>query len=80
MSAIEDIFDDAELNRLKDIEKKYNELVKQVRENFHGPFICGNAGSVDDMGLHQKYFICPTYGLDGFAVYKKERDYDAPGY
>lgn len=77
MSATED---EAELNRLKEIEKKYNELVKQVRENLYGPFICGNAGPTDDMGLHQKYFICPTYGLDGFAVYQKERDYDAPGY
>ena len=43
-------------------------------------FICGEAGEKDSMGLPERVFICPTYGLDGFAVYRKERDYDSPGY
>jgi hypothetical protein len=43
-------------------------------------FICGEAGEKDSSGLPDKVFICPTYGLDGFAVYKKERDYTAPGW
>lgn len=45
-----------------------------------GPFICGHAGPQDSMGLPDKLFVCPTFGLDGFAVYTKSRDYDAPGY
>ena len=41
-------------------------------------FICGEAGEKDSMGLPEKIMVCPAYGLDGFAVYKKDRDYDAP--
>ena len=43
-------------------------------------FICGEAGEKDSMGLPNRLFVCPAYGLDGFAVYKKDRDYDAPGW
>ena len=44
------------------------------------PFICGEAGKNGEDGMPEFYFICPTYGLDGFAVYKKDKDYDAPGW
>jgi hypothetical protein len=43
-------------------------------------FICGDAGEKDDMGLPEKILVCPSYGLDGFAMYKKEREYSAPGW
>lgn len=46
----------------------------------HGPFICGIGGETDENGLPERLHICPALGLDGFAVYKKERDYDAPGW
>jgi hypothetical protein len=46
----------------------------------YGPFICGTIGVKDDMGLYDKFMICPQYGLSGFAVYKKDRDYSEPGY
>lgn len=44
------------------------------------PFICGTAGNNGPDNMPEYYFIAPTYGVDGFAVYKKDKDYDAPGY
>lgn len=44
------------------------------------PFICGNTGTVDDDGMHTFILVCPAYGADGFALYKKFKDYTAPGY
>jgi len=41
-------------------------------------FICGEGGGKDDMGLPDRIFVCPSYGLDGMAMYKKEKDYSAP--
>lgn len=51
-----------------------------LNEKLHGPFICGLSGARDQMGLPERLFICPAEGLDGFAVYTKTRDYDAPGW
>jgi hypothetical protein len=44
------------------------------------PFICGKAGEDGKDGMPEFFFIAPTYGVDGFAVYKKDKDYDGPGY
>ena len=41
-------------------------------------FICGEAGERDEMGLPEMIMVCPAYGLDGFAIYKKTKDYSAP--
>lgn len=61
--------------------EKYENILKAAFPEKSGHFfICGEAGEKDTMGLPDKIFVCPTYGLDGFAVYKKDRDYDAPGY
>ena len=43
-------------------------------------FICGQSGDLDGMGMPERIFVCPSWGLDGFLVYKKETDYSAPGY
>ena len=43
-------------------------------------FICGEAGEKDSMGLPEYISVCPAYGLDGMAMYKKHSDYSAPGY
>ena len=43
-------------------------------------FICGELGDKGADGLPDKILVCPAYGLDGFAVYKKEADYSAPGW
>ena len=44
------------------------------------PFICGNTGDMDDDGLPRFILVSPMYGSDGFAVYKKYKDYSAPEY
>lgn len=46
----------------------------------HGPFICGASTAKDEMGLPDAIYVCPAYGLDGFATYKKATDYSAPGW
>ena len=43
-------------------------------------FICGEGGEKDEMGLPEFISVCPTYGLDGFAYYKKHTKYSAPGW
>jgi len=41
-------------------------------------FICGESGEKDDMGLPEFISVCPAFGLDGFAYYKKHKEYSAP--
>jgi len=41
-------------------------------------FICGEGGERDSTGLPEMIMVCPAYGLDGFAVYKKTTDCSAP--
>lgn len=43
-----------------------------------GPFITGMVGERDTAGLHDGYWICPTLGLEGSALYKKSSEYTAP--
>ena len=43
-------------------------------------FICGQGGDKDSHGLPQMIMVCPSYGADGFALYTKTKDYDAPSY
>jgi hypothetical protein len=67
----------------KKLEKfeKLDRLIKHGNpENSGYFFICGEAGEKDSMGLPEKIMVCPAYGLDGFASYKKDRDYDSPGW
>jgi len=32
------------------------------------------------MGLPEFISVCPAFGLDGFAYYKKHTEYSAPGW
>ena len=41
-------------------------------------FICGEGGEKDPMGLPEFISVCPAFGLDGFAYYKKHTEYSAP--
>ena len=43
-------------------------------------FICGEGGEKDPMGLPEFISVCPAFGLDGFAHYKKHTEYSAPGW
>lgn len=44
------------------------------------PFICGDMGDTDAHGMREYYLICPMYGSDGAAIYKKYKEYSAPEY
>lgn len=43
-------------------------------------FICGEGGEKDPMGLPEFISVCPAFGLDGFAYYKKHTEYSAPSW
>jgi hypothetical protein len=43
-------------------------------------FVCGEGGTKDEMGLPEMIMVCPSFGLDGFAMYKKSSNYTAPEY
>jgi hypothetical protein len=79
VSALEEAYD----NILTDKEQALFEKLKKIwihssPEKSGAYFICGEAGEKDGMGLPDGILVCPTYGLDGVAYYKKEKDYSAP--
>lgn len=65
---------------------KASERFERVKSLFNylersdGFFVCGEAGGKDGMGLPDRILVCPSQGLDGFAVYEKKTDYSAPGW
>lgn len=63
--------------------REENERLKEELKRLYGverPFICGNTEEIDEDGLPKYILVCPSYGADGFAIYKKHKDYSAPGY
>jgi len=61
--------------------EKYETILKHVMSEKTGTFfICGEAGDKDSMGLPEYISVCPTYGVDGSAFYKKHTEYTAPGW
>jgi len=68
-----------ELERLVEKCNKQAMILQKITGK-SGPFICGVAGDKGADGLNERIYVCPEYGLDGFALYKKERDYSAPGW
>jgi hypothetical protein len=71
-----------EIAELKELVAKYQKIILHASpDKFEGVyFICGQMGGTDGMGLPEHITVCPAYGLDGFAVYTKTRDYTAPGW
>ena len=62
---------------------KENERMREELRKLFGverPFICGVAGGVGADGMADYVLVCPSYGADGMAMYKKYKDYSAPGY
>jgi hypothetical protein len=60
-----------------------NERLKEELRRLYGverPFICGVAGKLQEDNMHEYILVCPMYGSDGFALYKKHKDYSSPGY
>lgn len=74
--------DDKVLFEFGDDERKVLRIALKVLEQAtgKGPFITGTGGQKDEMGLPDVLLVCPVMGLDGFAAYRKDGDYTAPGY
>jgi hypothetical protein len=75
----------AELERENSNIKKAAERIANIittsdPERTGAMFICGVAGKTCEDKLPEYILICPTYGLDGHAIYKKHTDYTAPGW
>jgi hypothetical protein len=64
----------------KYLQKVKTALLTSEPEKTGALFITGVSGERDDMGLPEYISVCPTHGLDGFAMYKKHTEYSAPGY
>jgi len=82
VSAIEEAYNNIVIS---EEEHKQFEALKKIwihlqAEKTGAFFICGEGGEKDEMGLPEAIFVCPTYGLDGMAMYKKEKDYSSPGW
>ena len=62
---------------------KENARMRDELKTIYGvdkPFICGVAGEVQADGMNEFVLVCPAYGADGMAMYKKYKDYSAPEY
>ena len=62
--------------------KENDRMREELRKLFgvERPFICGVAGGVGADNMADYVLVCPSYGADGSAMYKKYKDYSAPGY
>ena len=70
-----------QLEALKEENQKLRNIIDHLFPEKTGVyFVCGESGEKDQMGLPDKILVCPTHGLDGFAIYSKSADYSAPGY
>jgi hypothetical protein len=67
---------------LEQLRKENARLVEELKRLYgvERPFICGTAGNKGGDGMPEYVLVCPQYGADGMAMYKKYRDYSAPGY
>jgi hypothetical protein len=62
---------------------KENERMREELRKLFGverPFVCGTAGGTGADGMADYVLVCPAYGADGAAMYKKYKDYSAPEY
>jgi hypothetical protein len=70
------------MDELEQLRKENSRLVEELKRLYgvERPFICGVAGEVGKDGMNEFILVCPAYGADGMAMYKKYKDYSAPGY
>lgn len=68
------------MTTIKQLEEE-NARLREELQRLYGverPFICGDVGEADQWGMRDYYLVCPSYGSDGFALYKKVKEYSAP--
>jgi hypothetical protein len=70
------------MDELEHLRKENARLVEELKRLYgvDRPFICGTAGGKGEDGMPEYVLVCPAYGADGMAMYKKFKDYSAPGY
>ena len=70
------------MDELEQLRKENTRLIEELKRLYgvDRPFICGEVGPQGADGLNEYILVCPAYGADGFAMYKKHKDYSAPEY
>jgi hypothetical protein len=70
------------MDELEHLRSENARLVEELKRLYgvDRPFICGWAGEEGSDKMKEFVLVCPAYGADGFALYKKHKDYSAPGY
>lgn len=70
------------MDELEHLRTENARLVEELKRLYgvDRPFICGWAGQDGADGMKEFVLVCPAYGADGFALYKKHKNYSAPEY
>jgi hypothetical protein len=70
------------MEEIEQLRKENARLVEELKRLYgvERPFICGQVGEKGSDGMSEFVLVCPAYGADGFAMYRKHKDYSAPGY
>lgn len=65
-----------EVKKIEQENEKLKNIITHLLSDRTGVyFICGESGDKDTMGLPEKIFVCPSYGIQGTAIYTKTQDY-----
>jgi hypothetical protein len=70
---------DVRLSELEAENAKLRDMLRKLSGR-GAPFICGAGTETGKDGLPEMIMVCPSFGLDGFAIYRKSSDYSAPSY
>jgi len=70
------------MDELEHLHKENARLLEELKRLYgvDRPFICGTAGGKGEDSMPEYVLVCPAYGADGMAMYKKFKDYSAPEY
>jgi len=70
------------MEEIEQLRKENARLVEELKRLYgvERPFICGEVGNKGNDDMPEYILVCPAYGADGFAMYKKHKDLSTPGY
>lgn len=68
------------MDELEQLRQENARLIEELKRLYgvERPFICGNTKEIDNDGLPRYILVCPAYGADGYAMYKKYKPYSIP--